>query len=99
MNHQMMIETYMSLHYKIWLSFQVIKNFKNQENVNREQSKENRSCNIFYTRNNILWYFTIEIIKTKSMTKMTEFRPKKTGLYKYMWVTLLLKVIFDHNKI
>lgn len=33
------------------------------------------------------------------MTKMTEFRPKKTGLYKYMWVTLLLKVIFDYNKI
>ena len=56
MNHQMMIETYMSLHYKIWLSFQVIKNFKNQENVNREQSKENRSCNVIFSTLEIIFY-------------------------------------------
>ena len=35
----MMIEMYMSLCYKIWLSFQVIKNFQNQENVENKEKK------------------------------------------------------------
>ena len=35
----MMIDMYMSLGYKIWLSFQVIKNFKNQENAENKEKK------------------------------------------------------------
>ena len=33
-----------------------IKNFKNQENVNREQSKENRSCNVIFSTLEIIFY-------------------------------------------